>query len=59
MVFVLIIITIALIIGLAGIIGNQYSGLKKMNELQRSLDDINQKLRNMNDNKLSIDQLLN
>lgn len=35
---------IVLGIGLAGIIGNQYSGLKRMDDLQKSLDDMNQKL---------------
>lgn len=39
-----------MIIGLAGLIGNQYSGLKRMEEMQRSLDDINQKLRERNHN---------
>ena len=40
-------LVIILIIGLAGIIGNQYSGLRRMEEMQKSLDDINQKLRNI------------
>jgi hypothetical protein len=35
---------IVLIIGLAGIIGNQYSGLRRMEQSQKSLDEINQKL---------------
>ncbi len=39
---------IILIAGLAGIIGNQYSGLRRMETIQRSLDDINQKIRDMN-----------
>lgn len=45
-----ILIVLILIIGLAGLIGNQYSGLKRMEEMQRSLDDINQKLRERNHN---------
>lgn len=36
---------IILVIGFAGIIANHYSGLSKMDEHQRSLDDLNQKLR--------------
>jgi hypothetical protein len=39
---------IILIAGLAGIIGNQYSGIKRMESIQRTLDDINQKLRDLN-----------
>jgi hypothetical protein len=42
---------IVLIIGFAGVIGNQYSGLQRMGSIQRSLDDINQKLRDMIANK--------
>ncbi|MFC4777304.1 hypothetical protein ACFO9Q_10970 [Paenibacillus sp. GCM10023252] len=41
----IIILIIVVIVGFAGIIGNQYSGLRRMEYLQRSLDDINQKLR--------------
>ncbi|MBH5317664.1 hypothetical protein I6N90_07600 [Paenibacillus sp. GSMTC-2017] len=44
----LILIIILLFVGITGIIGNQYSGLRRMEQLQRSLDDINQKLRDMN-----------
>ncbi|WP_193571495.1 hypothetical protein [Paenibacillus psychroresistens] len=40
-----------LILGFVGLIGNQTSGLKRMNEMQRSLDEINQKLREMNNKK--------
>lgn len=42
-----VLLIIILVIGLAGIIGNQYSSLRKQDDLQRSLDDINQKLREM------------
>lgn len=42
---------IILIVGLAGIIGNQYAGLRKMDSMQRSLDDINQKIRELNNKK--------
>jgi hypothetical protein len=31
---------IVLIIGFAGLIGNQYSGLRKMDEIKKSLDEI-------------------
>jgi uncharacterized membrane protein (DUF106 family) len=48
---VIVLIVIIIIIGFAGMIGNQYSGLKRMDEMQRSLDDINQKLREMNRSK--------
>jgi len=41
-------LVVILIIGLAGIIGNQYSSMRRMEGIQRSLDDINQKLRDMN-----------
>jgi hypothetical protein len=41
-------VVIIIIIGFAGMIGNQKSGLKRMDEMQRSLDDINHKLREMN-----------
>lgn len=33
-------IVIIVIIGLAGIIGNQYSGLQRMNEIQKTLSEI-------------------
>jgi len=38
---------VILLVGLAAIIGNQYTGLKQMRAMQRSLDDLNQKLREM------------
>ncbi|RUS45577.1 hypothetical protein [Cohnella sp. AR92] len=38
-------IVIVIIIGYAGLIGNQYSSLKRMDGLQKSLDEINQSLR--------------
>lgn len=40
-------VIIVLIIGLAGIIGNQYSGLRRMEEIQKSLDDMKRKLEDM------------
>jgi hypothetical protein len=42
-------IVIVIIIGLAGIIGNQYSGLQRMNQLQKSLDEIKQSLQDRKD----------
>ncbi|WP_438446077.1 hypothetical protein [Gorillibacterium sp. sgz5001074] len=41
----MLLLIVILVIGFAGIIGNQYSGLRRMEELQRSLDQLNQKLR--------------
>ncbi|WP_186438453.1 hypothetical protein [Cohnella terricola] len=46
----LLFLIIVIIIGFAGMIGNQYSGLRRMESIQRSLDDINQKLRDMKSN---------
>ncbi len=40
-------LAIILIISLAGISGNQSLGLRKMDEMQKSLDNITQKLREM------------
>lgn len=37
-------LTIVVIIGLAGIIGNQYSSLRRMEQLQHSLDEMNERL---------------
>lgn len=37
-------IIVILIVGLAGIISNQYSALRRMERMQRSLDELNQKL---------------
>lgn len=45
-----ILLVIILIIGLGGIIGNQYSALKRMESIQNSLDDINDKLGKLNRN---------
>ncbi|GKU79168.1 hypothetical protein L3i20_v235650 [Paenibacillus sp. L3-i20] len=45
-----ILILIVIIIGLSGIIGNQYSSLRRAEQMQRSLDDINQKLREISNN---------
>jgi hypothetical protein len=42
-------IVIVIIIGLAGFIGNQYSGLQRMNQLQKSLDEIKQSLQDRKD----------
>lgn len=44
----ILLLIIVLIVGIAGIIGNQNSGLRRMEEMQRSLDNINQTLRDMN-----------
>ncbi len=38
-------IVVIIIIGLAGIIGNQYSGLQRMTQIQKSLDEIKESLR--------------
>ncbi|MBB6636038.1 hypothetical protein [Cohnella thailandensis] len=38
-------IVVLLFVGLAGIIGNQYSGLRKMDAIQRTLEEINQSLK--------------
>jgi len=38
-------IAIVLIIGLAGIIGNQYSGLQRMNKMQQTLEEIRDAIR--------------
>jgi hypothetical protein len=37
-------IILVIVIGFAGIISNQYSGLRRMESIQRSLDEMNQKL---------------
>ncbi|MEC0089482.1 hypothetical protein [Paenibacillus macquariensis] len=44
-------IIIVMIIGVAGIIGNQNSGLRRMEQLQRSLDEINRSLQAMSNKK--------
>lgn len=36
-------IAFILVIGFAGIIGNQYSGLRRMESIQKSLDELNSK----------------
>lgn len=41
-------IAIVLIIGFAGIIGNQYSGLQRMGRMQETLDEIRDALREKN-----------
>ncbi|EGG38056.1 hypothetical protein [Paenibacillus sp. HGF5] len=40
-------IVIILIIGLAGIISNQYSALRRMERMQRSLDELNMRIHEM------------
>ncbi|WP_165418313.1 hypothetical protein [Cohnella kolymensis] len=37
-------IAIVIIIGFAGIIGNQYSGLQRMQKMQETLDEIKESL---------------
>ncbi|MEX3615424.1 hypothetical protein [Paenibacillus glucanolyticus] len=44
-------IVIILIVGLAGIISNQYSALRRMDRMQRSLDELNVRLQEMKDNE--------
>lgn len=44
MIFLLVVV---LIIAFAGVIGNQYSGLRRMEEMQKSLDQINQTLKEL------------
>ncbi|QTH45440.1 hypothetical protein J4772_14105 [Cohnella sp. LGH] len=41
-------IAIVLIIGFAGIIGNQYSGLQRMTQMQKTLEEIRDELRGKN-----------
>lgn len=36
---------IVVVIGFAGIISNQYAGLRRMESLQKSLDELNHQLR--------------
>lgn len=38
-------LVILVLVALAAIIGNQYSVIKKMDSLQKTLDDINQKIK--------------
>lgn len=44
-------IVIILIVGLAGIISNQYSALRRMDRMQRSLDELNVRFQEMKDNE--------
>lgn len=37
-------VVIVIVIGLAGIIGNQYSGLQRMQKIQQTLDEIKESL---------------
>lgn len=41
-------IIFVMIVGLAGIISNQYSALKRMERMQRSLDELNTRIQEMN-----------
>ncbi|WP_268893046.1 hypothetical protein [Paenibacillus sp. An7] len=41
----MVILIVVVVIGFAGIIGNQNSALRRMESIQRSLDEINQKIR--------------
>lgn len=41
-------IIIVMIVGLAGIISNQYSALRRMEHMQRSLDELNIRLQEIN-----------
>jgi hypothetical protein len=41
-------IIIVMIVGLAGIISNQYSALRRMDRMQRSLDELNTRIQEMN-----------
>ncbi|ACX66675.1 hypothetical protein SAMN04488688_10134 [Paenibacillus sp. cl141a] len=40
-------IVIILIVGLAGIISNQYAALRRMERMQRSLDELNMRIHEM------------
>ncbi|UNK16882.1 hypothetical protein MNQ98_20625 [Paenibacillus sp. N3/727] len=42
---------VILLIGLFGIIGNQYSGLRRMEKLQKTLDEVNTSIKAMNDQR--------
>ncbi|WP_422657471.1 hypothetical protein ACK8P5_17120 [Paenibacillus sp. EC2-1] len=42
-------IVIIVLAGLFGIIGNQYSGLRRMEHLQKTLDEINTGIKTMNE----------
>ncbi|BFH13766.1 hypothetical protein WJ0W_003860 [Paenibacillus melissococcoides] len=41
-------IVIILIVGLAGITGNQYAALRRMESIQHSIDDMNRRLEELN-----------
>ncbi|WP_170308048.1 hypothetical protein [Paenibacillus dakarensis] len=45
----LIIIIIIFMVGLFGIISNQYAGLRRMERLQKTLDEINTGIKTMNE----------
>lgn len=44
-------IVIILIVGLAGIISNQYAALRRMERMQRSLDELNMRIHEMNNDE--------
>jgi len=44
---VILLLVIVLIVAFAGVIGNQYSGLRRMEQMQQSLDQINQTLKEL------------
>ncbi|WP_200901478.1 hypothetical protein [Paenibacillus sp. DMB20] len=39
---------VIVLVGFFGVIGNQYSGLRKMEQLQQTLNEINQGIKDMN-----------
>ncbi len=47
--FLLTFLTFVVVVGLAGIIGNQYSALRKMDKLQDTLEEINTRLKKNSD----------
>jgi uncharacterized membrane protein (DUF106 family) len=52
MILILIMILLSIVAGIMLMVSNQNAGLRKMNDMQRSLDDLNQKLRDMQTNRL-------
>lgn len=47
-------IVIILIVGIAGIIGNQYAALRRMEHIQHSIDEMNRKLGELNRERSSL-----
>nr|WP_199795012.1 CDP-alcohol phosphatidyltransferase family protein [Paenibacillus faecalis] len=45
------ILIIILVIGLFGIISNQFSGLRRIEKLEKTLDEINESMKTMNDRR--------